>query len=210
MMILKQIIETGINTVKGLWSLLVGLSITGRFLVSRHVTVHYPRKVVSREASESFRGPIELVGKPNDPETPKCISCMLCVAACPSGCIKVVRNKAPKLTPEEETAFAEAEARGESPKRPAAPKNPAAYEYDFTYCSLCACCVEACPVDSIRFSNELYIAGTSREDFHYDLLARLERKARRAALDAASAEASAPKEAAPRKATDDSASEVSA
>ncbi|MDR2826290.1 MAG: 4Fe-4S ferredoxin, partial [Deltaproteobacteria bacterium] len=83
-------------------------------------------------------------------------------------------------TPEEEKALSEAEARGESVKRPAAPKNPASWTYDFTHCSLCACCIESCPVKSIRFSNEMYIAGTSRSDFHYDLLARLKRLAKKA------------------------------
>ena len=73
--------------------------------------------------------------------------------------------------------MAEAEARGEKPKKIPAPKNPAAYTYNFTFCSLCACCVEACPTNSIRFSHELYVAGTRREDFHYDLLARLRRHA---------------------------------
>lgn len=175
---IQRSINYVINLVKGLWSLIIGLSITGEFFVRRKVTVHYPRQVVPKEASESFRGPIELVGSAKDPATPRCISCMMCVTACPSGCIKVVKNKPPKLTPEEEAQFAEAEARGEKVKRPAAPKNPAVYEYDFTYCSLCACCIEACPVDSIRFSNELYLAGTSRDDFKYDLISRLERKAK--------------------------------
>lgn len=175
---IQRSIEYIINLVKGLWSLLVGLAVTGEFLVRKKITVHYPRQVVPKEASDTFRGPIELVGSVKDPSVPRCISCMLCVAACPSGCITVVKNKPPKLTPEQEAEFAEAEARGETVKRPAAPKNPAAYEYDFTYCSLCACCVEVCPVDSIRFSNELYLAGTSRDDFKYDLLSRLERKAK--------------------------------
>ena len=160
-----------------LWSLVVGLFITGRFFASRHKTVHYPRKVVEKENTNSFRGPIELVGTPKDPTTPKCISCMLCVQACPSGCISIKKQAAPKMTPEEQKAFDEATARGENPKKPAAPRNPGEYHYDFTYCSLCACCVEACPVNSIRFSHEIYLAGTRREDFKIDLLARLQRTA---------------------------------
>lgn len=166
-----------VQTVKDIWSLAQGLGITAKYLCSPRHTVHYPRATVPEEAAVSFRGPIELVGSPKDPATPKCISCMLCVQACPSGCISVTRSKAPVLSAEEEQAFAEAEARGEKPKKPAAPKNPARWEYNFTYCSLCGCCVESCPVNSIRFSNDMYIAGTSRQDFHYNLLARLARKA---------------------------------
>ena len=174
----------------GIWSLIVGLFITGRFFISRHKTVHYPRKVIEKENTDSFRGPIELVGTPKDPATPKCISCMLCVQACPSGCISVKKQPAPVMTPEQQKEFDEATARGENPKKPTAPRNPAEYKYDFTYCSLCACCVEACPVDSIRFSHEIYLAGTRREDFHMDLLARLKRTAaKEAAAKAAKAEA---------------------
>ena len=180
------------NLGKGLWSLVVGLGITGKYAVSPHKTVYYPREVVEPEATQSFRGPIELVGLPKDPATPKCISCMLCVMACPSGCIKVKKSPAPKMTADEQKAFDEATARGENPKKPAAPRNPAAYEYDFTYCSLCACCVEACPVKGIAFSDDIYLAGTRREDFKVDLLARLKRLAdKKTAQKKAAKEASA-------------------
>lgn len=177
-----------INAVKGVWSLLVGLNITGRYILKPWRTTFYPREVVEKEATDSFRGPIELVGLPKDPKTPKCISCMLCVQACPSNCITVKKSPAPVMTPEQQKEFDEAVARGENPKKPAAPKNPSLWHYDFTYCSLCACCVEACPVGSIKFSHELYLAGTRREDFNLDLLARLKRTAEKeAALKAAAA-----------------------
>ena len=166
------------DAAKGLWSLVVGLAITGRFAVSRHKTVRYPFAVIDEPDTETFRGPIELVGTPKDPSTPKCISCMLCVQACPSNCITVKKRPAPVMTPEQQKEFDEATARGENPKKPSAPKDPAVYNYDFTYCSLCACCVEACPVNSIKFSHELYLAGTRREDFNIDLLARLKRIAK--------------------------------
>ncbi len=181
------------GVVQGLWSLIVGLFITGRYALSRHKTVRYPFKVVERERTDTFRGPIELVGLPKDPATPKCISCMLCVQACPSGCITVKKQAAPVMTPEQQKAFDEAVARGENPKKPTAPRNPAVYTYDFTYCSLCACCVEACPVNSIKFSHELYLAGTRREDFNIDLLARLKRLAAENEAGKAPASEAAPK-----------------
>ncbi len=181
--------------IKGLWSLVVGLFITGKYFCSPTLTTFYPRQTVDPEAESSYRGPIELVGSPKDPATPKCISCMLCVQACPSGCITVKKSPAPAMTPEEQKAFDEAVARGENPKKPAAPKNPSLWHYDFTLCSLCACCVEACPVDSIAFSHELYLAGRRREDFTMDLLARLKRTAaKQAAKKAAEPKTAAPAE----------------
>jgi NADH-quinone oxidoreductase subunit I len=176
-MLVQNLINKGMAAAKDIWSLFAGLGITGRFFFSRRITVHYPRAVLRKEDLESFRGPVELVGSPQDPATPKCISCMMCVSACPSGCISVTRQKLPELSPEEEKTLAEAGARGEKVKRPSAPKNPAGWTYDYTRCSLCACCIESCPTQSIRFSNETYLAGAARSDFHYDLLARLKRLA---------------------------------
>lgn len=164
-----------------IWSMFVGISITGRFIFSPRVTVRYPKKTVPDEDVHTFNGPIELVPSPIDPTLPKCISCMMCVQACPSGCIAVKKSPPPKLTPEQEEAFKEAEARGEKPKRPAAPKNPLLWHYDFTRCSLCGTCIDTCPVQSIRFSNDVYVAARSREELHYDLLAKVRRKAQEAA-----------------------------
>jgi NADH-quinone oxidoreductase subunit I len=189
--------KCAVETVKGIWSLVVGLAITGKYFISPKRTTYYPRETVEKAAADSFRGPIELVGTPKDPTTPKCISCMLCVQACPSNCITVKKRPAPVMTPEQQKEFDEATARGENPKKPTAPKDPAVYNYDFTYCSLCACCVEACPVNSIKFSNELYLSGTRREDFNIDLLARLKRTAKAKPAREKSAPASAPAEAKP-------------
>lgn len=205
---MKCMMTRAVDTVKGVWSLVVGLAITGRYFVSPKRTTYYPRETVERPAADSFRGPIELVGTPKDPSIPKCISCMLCVQACPSNCITVQKRPAPVMTSEQQQAFDDAAARGENPKKPTAPKDPAVYHYNFTYCSLCACCVEACPVDSIRFSRELYLSGARREDFNLDLLARLKRTAANQAAARPAKEKPAPAPQAP--ASEPSAKEASA
>lgn len=194
---MKCLMQCAVDTVKGIWSLVVGLAITGKYITRPKRTTYYPRQTVDQPAADSFRGPIELVGLPKDPATPKCISCMLCVQACPSNCITVKKSPAPVMTPQQQKEFDEATARGENPKKPAAPRNPALYHYDFTYCSLCACCVEVCPVNSIRFSHELYLSGARREDFNFDLLARLRRTARQEAAKKQTAPAPVPAEQAP-------------
>jgi NADH-quinone oxidoreductase subunit I len=164
------------NQLVRLWSLIVGLRVTGKFFVSPQITVHYPRKTVDNIST--FHGPIELVPNPKDPTKPKCIVCMQCAGACPSNCFTVVMKPAPKPTPEELQAQKEAEARGEKPKK-APPKEPAKFTYDFTLCSLCGTCVETCPVGSLRFSNDAYLAGPDKKAFVYDLLAGLAEKAQR-------------------------------
>ncbi|GAB6061041.1 4Fe-4S binding protein [Desulfonatronum parangueonense] len=158
---------------QGLWSLVIGLGITFRAFVRPQVTIHYPRVTVDDANLQTFHGHVELVAKDGDPLTPKCISCGMCAMNCPSACLTVVKQKAPKPTPEEKKAMEEAEARGEKVKKPAAPKDPAQFVYDFSLCSLCGTCVEICPVESLRFSNNIYQAGFGRHDFNLDLLARL-------------------------------------
>jgi ferredoxin len=98
------------RSIADLWSLIVGLQITGKYFCQRQVTVHYPRKEIAPEINQTYRGHIELVASPKDPTKPKCISCLMCVSACPSGCITVVKSKPPKLSPEEEQAIKDAEA----------------------------------------------------------------------------------------------------
>ncbi len=165
-----------LRQIKNLWSLIAGLFITGDNLLRRTVTVHYPRRQVDNLAS--FRGPIELLPSVKDPDVPKCITCMMCMTTCPSGCITVVKQKAPKPTPAEKQAMAEAEARAEKVKKPSAPKNPARFIYDFTLCSLCGLCAEVCPVNSIGFSSDVCMVVRQRSELKLDLLARLSAKAR--------------------------------
>ncbi|WP_432737108.1 4Fe-4S binding protein [Maridesulfovibrio sp. FT414] len=161
------------ENVTSLWSLIVGLKITGRNFMDEQVTLHYPRKTVTAEQLAGYRGPLELVGKPKDPSKPKCISCMMCVTACPSKCITVVKSKAPKLSEAELQAIKEAEERGEKVKKPSAPKEPAKFLYDFSLCSLCGSCVENCPANSLRYSSDVYLTVTDRKQLKMDLLAKL-------------------------------------
>ncbi len=160
-----------------LWSLIVGLKVTGKYFTKPQVTLHYPRKTLDDENLLTYRGHIELVGLPKKPGTPKCISCGMCQAVCPSNCITLTKRKPPKPTEAEKKAMEEAEARGEKVKKPSAPKDPASFNLDYTLCSLCGCCVENCPVESIRFSNDIYLAGTDPNAFRYDLLQRLKEQA---------------------------------
>lgn len=178
-----------IQPVVDCWSLFVGLKVTGKYLVGKNVTVHYPRETVDREVEETFGGHIELVAKPKDPEMPKCISCMMCVTVCPSKCLTVVKQKAPALTAEQEEEKKRCEEAGEKFKKPKAPKNPAKFNYDYSLCSLCGTCIENCPVNSLKYSNNIYFVGTSRKEFKLDLLARLNKQASAAQAPAAEKEA---------------------
>ncbi len=137
---------------QGCKSLVVGMKITLAQFFKPTVTVHYPHETLKIAAR--FRGHIELV---RDPATgrAKCFVCKLCEKACPSDCITVEGIKP------------------EGAKR----KTVTSYRLDFTKCSLCGSCVEACRDSAIRFSRDYNLASTNKDDFVMDLFKRLEAQA---------------------------------
>jgi NADH-quinone oxidoreductase subunit I len=134
---------------RGFWSLLVGMRVTLTQFFKPVVTVPYPRKTLPIPAR--YRGHIVLT---SDPETgrPFCTACKLCERACPSDCILV---DGVKLEGEKKKSVTE-------------------FKLDFTKCSLCGACVEVCPCDAIRFSKNYNLASTSKGDYIFDLVARLQ------------------------------------
>lgn len=133
----------------GLKSLFIGMRITIGQFFKPIVTVQYPHQTL--KMPPRFRGHIELV---RDPATgqPKCFVCKLCEKACPSDCITVEGVKP------------------EGAKR----KTVTNYRLDFTKCSLCGSCVEACRDGAIRFSRDYNLAGLSKEEFIMDLFQKLQ------------------------------------
>ena len=137
--------------ISGAYSLAVGMKITICNLFRPTVTLHYPHESATMPAR--FRGHVELAC---DPETgkPKCVVCMACQRACPSGCISLDGQKS------------------ESGKG----KVLTAYSLDFSLCSLCGLCVESCKFDALRFSKQYNLAFTRREECTFNLLERAQVK----------------------------------
>lgn len=178
-----NVIKEACKTLSDLWSLMVGLKVTGKYFLEPQRTVRYPWKAVSNIAT--YKAHLIMVPA-KDPSKPKCISCGMCALACPSNCLTVVKRKAPKPTPEEEKAAAEAKAKGEKVKDKT-PKDPEKFIYDYTLCSLCGTCMENCPVGALAFRGDVYVAGYSRKDFHFDLVEMLKNQAKIEGLDEAAA-----------------------
>jgi NADH-quinone oxidoreductase subunit I len=135
----------------GAKSLLIGLKVTAKAFCQPIVTVQYPREEC--DITPNYRGHIELVFNPESGGC-DCIVCGMCARACPSDCIVVKGEKK------------------EGEKK----KSLTRFELDFTKCSLCGSCVEACPKGAIDYSQDYNIAGFTREEFHYDLIERLNRR----------------------------------
>ena len=137
----------------GFGSLVTGMRITLGQFFKPSVTLQYPHE--SLKMSTRFRGHIELV---RDPDTgkPLCFACKLCERACPSDCITVDGAKL------------------DGAKK----KSVTAYHLDFTKCSLCGSCVEACRDGAIRFSRAYNLASVNKDEFVMDLFAKLEAEAK--------------------------------
>jgi NADH-quinone oxidoreductase subunit I len=99
-----------------------GLSVTGRYMFARKITVQYPEEKTPQ--SFRFRGLHALRRYPNGEE--RCIACKLCEAVCPALAITI-----------------------ESDQRDDGSRRTTRYDIDLTKCIFCGFCEEACPVDAI-------------------------------------------------------------
>lgn len=104
------------------WELLKGLSITGRYLFKRKITVQYPEE--KTPMSPRFRGLHALRRYANGEE--RCIACKLCEAVCPALAITI-----------------------DSEEREDGTRRTTRYDIDLFKCIYCGFCEEACPVDAV-------------------------------------------------------------
>ncbi len=99
-----------------------GLSVTGKYLFKKKITVQYPEEKTPQ--SFRFRGLHAQRRYANGEE--RCIACKLCEAICPALAISI-----------------------ESEQREDGTRRTKSYDIDLTKCIFCGFCEESCPVDSI-------------------------------------------------------------
>ncbi len=114
-----------------------GLSVTGRYLFAKKITVQYPEEKTPQ--SYRFRGLHALRRYPNGEE--RCIACKLCEAVCPALAITI-----------------------ESEQREDGTRRTRSYDIDLTKCIFCGFCEESCPVDSIVETRIFEYHGEERGD----------------------------------------------
>ena len=120
--------------------LLKGMSLTGRYLFARKITVMFPEEKTPQ--SPRFRGLHALRRYPNGEE--RCIACKLCEAVCPALAITI-----------------------ESEQRADGTRRTTRYDIDLTKCIFCGFCEESCPVDAIVETRILEYCGEKRGDLYY-------------------------------------------
>jgi NADH-quinone oxidoreductase chain I len=139
-MVLRLIKGIG-QIVANVFALLKGLRLTLAMFFSRPVTIQYPER--KREVAPRWRG-IHYFAHNAKGDT-RCVACGLCVAICPSQCIRLVAVELDS---------------GE--------RYPERYEINTVRCIYCGMCAEACPVNAIKLGRNYEFVDYRREDLLLD------------------------------------------
>ena len=126
----------------GIASLIKGLQVTGKELVTPKITEFYPEDRETRHVPERFRAILQLVYDKDGRH--KCIACGTCERVCPNGTITL------------ETKMVET---ADGKKKKKLDK----YLYDLGSCTFCQLCVQNCPTDALAFNNDFEQAVFTRE-----------------------------------------------
>ena len=127
---------------KGLKSLVQGMEVTGKELVTPKVTEQYPENRATLEIADRFRA--ELTLKSDKEGHHKCIACGICQMNCPNGTIKLT-TKMVDLP--------------DGKKKRKLDK----YYYDLGSCTFCMLCVTTCPQNALEFTNDFEQAVFTRD-----------------------------------------------
>ena len=136
-----------LNIIQSIWTVLLGMKITGLHLFTRSCTLQYPS--VKWELPEGSR--MRLFNKIED-----CIGCGQCVRACPVDCIYMTTEKRGKEAP---PIFA---ADGTPIKL-----SVTQFDIDMSLCCYCNLCVYPCPTHCLVMTPEYEFAVHTKQDFLY-------------------------------------------
>jgi NADH-quinone oxidoreductase subunit I len=127
---MKSFIEYIVSIFKGLWTLLIGMKVTGKYFFTpwKNVTQQYPENREKLVMFDRFRGEVIMVH--NSSNEHKCTGCGICEINCPNGSIEIISKSV--LTPE-------------GKKKRIIDQ----HIYHLGMCTFCNLCVKACPTDAI-------------------------------------------------------------
>ncbi len=127
---------------KGIYSLIKGMEVTGKELVTPKVTEQYPENRATLKIPERFRATLQFVY--DDEGNHKCIACKSCERNCPNGTIQVITKMVDLPNGKKKMKLDK-------------------YIYDLGSCTFCDLCVLTCPTHAIEFSNDFEQAVFNRQ-----------------------------------------------
>ena len=140
--------EYFVSIFKGFYSLIKGMEVTGKELVTPKVTEQYPENRAELHIPERFRATLELIYDDNGSH--KCIACGSCERNCPNQTISITKRMVDLPDGKKKMKLDK-------------------YMYDLGSCTFCGLCVQVCPTDAIRFSNDFEQAVFTREKLNKQL-----------------------------------------
>lgn len=132
---MKSIFNYIAGIFKGVWSLLKGMSVTGKYFIrlDKIVTQKYPENRKKLKMYDRFKGEVIM---PHDSENfHRCTGCGICELNCPNGSIEVLTDKVTT-------------AEGKSKRI------IDTHIYHLSMCTFCGLCVKTCPSNALAFSQE--------------------------------------------------------
>lgn len=126
----------------GIKSLVTGMGVTGKELVTPKITEQYPENRATLKIGDRFRAELTLIYDSEGRH--KCIACGICQMNCPNGTIHL------------ETKMVEMP---DGKKKRKLDK----YLYDLGSCTFCMLCVTSCPQHALEFSNDFEQAVFERD-----------------------------------------------
>lgn len=127
---------------KGLSSLVKGMAVTGKELVTPKVTECYPENRATLKIANRFRAELTLIY--DEQGRHKCIGCGICQMNCPNGTIHLT-TKMVDLPDGKKKRILDT------------------YLYDLGSCTFCMLCVTTCPQDALKFTNDFEQAVFTRD-----------------------------------------------
>ncbi len=140
--------EYFVSIFKGFYSLIKGMEVTGVELVTPKVTEQYPENRATLKIPERFRATLELIYDENGYH--KCIACRSCERNCPNQTIHIDTRMVDLPNGKKKMKLDK-------------------YMYDLGSCTFCGLCVQVCPTNAIKFSNDFEQAVFTREKLNKQL-----------------------------------------